>query len=229
MNLLAEQLRPLHKPRSDNSKPMSIRLAPGSPYGRDLDTGLRFAVVLIMLAVGMVLLIACANLAGLQLARSAARQKEMGVRVSLGASRGRIIRQLLTECALLGLIAGGVSLLMTWWILRVTVVAISATLPAEWGAFALHVAPDLQIFGYVSGISIFAGVLFGLTPALESSRPDLVSALKEEGSRFASLIGRHRMRGAFITIQVMVCLTLMISGGLLIRKLHARAGDGPRL
>jgi putative ABC transport system permease protein len=107
---------------------------------------------------------------------------------------------------------------MTWGILHVTVVAISATLPAEWGAFALNVAPDMQIFAYVFVISLAAGVLFGLTPALESSKPDLVSALKEEGSHFASLIGRHRMRGVFIAIQVAVCLVLMIAGGLLIRS-----------
>ena len=218
VDLLEEQLRTQHAPHSDASKPMSIQITPGSPFGRDLDINLKFAIVLIMCAVGMVLLIGCANLAGLQLARSAARRKEIGVRVSLGASRGRLFRQLLTECAFVGLIAGGVSLVMTWGILHVTVVAISATLPAEWGVFALHVAPDMQIFAYVFVISLVAGVLFGLTPALESSKPDLVSALKEEGSHFASLIGRHRMRGVFITIQVAICLVLMIAGGLLIRS-----------
>ena len=218
MDLLAEHLRAQHAPHTGASKRMSIQISRGSPFGRELDTGLKFAIVLTTCAVGMVLLIACANLAGLQLARSAARRKEMGVRASLGASRCRIIRQLLTECALLGLIAGGVSLLMTWWILHLAVVAISATLPAEWGAFALHVAPDMQIFRYVFLISLVAGVLFGLSPALESSKPDLASALKEEGSAFAALIGRHRMRGAFITIQVAVCLVLLIAGGLLIRS-----------
>ena len=218
MDLLAEQLSAQHMTYSDASKPMSIQISPGSPFGRELDINLKFAIVLIMCAVGMVLLIACANLAGLQLARSAARRKEIGVRASLGASRGRLFRQLLTECALLGLIAGGVSLLMTWGILHVTVVEISATLPAEWGAFALHVAPDMQIFAYVFVISLVAGVLYGLTPALESSKADLVSALKEESSHFASLIGRHSMRGVFITIQVAVCLVLMIAGGLLIRS-----------
>lgn len=218
MNLLAEQLRPLHAPHSDFSKPMMLELYPGSPFGRDLDVNLKFAVALILCAVGMVLLIACANLASLQLARSAARQSEIGIRLSLGASRGRLIRQLLTESALLGLLAGIVSLFLTWWVLRLLIVEISATLPAEWGAFALHVTPDMQIFGYVFGISVLAGVLFGLMPALESSKPNLTSALKEEGTHFAFVAGKGRIRDGLIATQVAVCLVLMISGGLLIRS-----------
>lgn len=218
MNLLAEQLRSLHAPHSDFSKPSTVQVYPGSPFGRDIDINLKFAIALIMCAVGMVLLIACANLASLQLARSAARQSEIGIRLSLGASRGRLIRQLLTESALLGLLAGVVSLFLTWWILRLLIVEISATLPADWGSFALHVTPDMQIFGYVFGISILAGVLFGLMPALESSKPNLTSALKDEGRHFAFLSGKGRLRDGLIVIQVAVCLVLMISGGLLIRS-----------
>ncbi len=218
MNLLAEQLRSQHAPHSDASKPVTIQLYPGSPFGRDLEAGLQFAIALIMCAVGMVLLIACANLASLQLARAAARQNEMGIRLSLGASRGRLIRQLLTESALLGLLAGVVSLFLTWWILRLLVVEIAATLPAEWGAFALRVAPDMQVFGYVFAVALLAGLLFGLAPALESSKPGLSSALKEEAAHFVFSTGKWRMRDGLVAVQVAVCLVLMIAGGLLIRS-----------
>ena len=218
MNLLGEQLRPQHAPHSDGSKPVTIQLYPGSPFGRDLEAGLNVAVALIMCAVGMVLLIACANLASLQLARGSARQNEMGIRLSLGASRGRLIRQLLTESAILGLLAGVASLFLTWWILRLLVVQISATLPAAWGAFALHVAPDMRVFGYVFGVSLLAGLLFGFAPALESSKPSLASALKEEGAQFVFSTGKWRVRDGLIAVQVAVCLVLMIAGGLLIRS-----------
>ena len=170
-----------------------------------------------MSAVGMVLLIACANLASLQLARSAARQSEIGVRISLGASRSRLIRQLLTESALLGVAAGAVSMVLTYWVLRLFIVEIVAALPAEWGAFALRVSPDMQIFGYVFVISLLAGVLFGLLPALESSKPNLISAIREEGTRF-SLTGKNRLRDGLIIVQVAVCLVLLINGGLLLRS-----------
>jgi predicted permease len=218
MNILAEQLRVLHSPHSEDIKPKTIQIYPGSPFGREIDTDLNFAVALIMCAVGMVLLIACANLASLQLARSAARQKEMGVRLSLGAKRGRLVRQLLTESALLGLISGGVSLLMTWCVLHLLVVEISATLPAEWGAFALHVTPDMQIFCFVFAISLLAGVIFGLVPALESSKPNLTSALKEEGGLPVLAAGKGRFREVLIGIQVTVRLVLLIAGGILIRS-----------
>jgi macrolide transport system ATP-binding/permease protein len=216
--LLAEQQRVLHEPHSEGIKPRTIQIFPGSPFGREIDSGLNFAVALIMCAVGMVLLIACANLAGLQLARSAARQKEMGVRLSLGARRGRLIRQLLTESALLGLISGAVSLLMTWCVLHLLVVQIAATLPAEWGALALHVAPDIQIFGFVFAISLLAGMIFGLVPALESSKPNLTSALKEEDGLPVLSAGKGRLREALIGIQVTVSLVLLIAGGVLIRS-----------
>ena len=142
----------------------------------------------------------------------------MGIRLSLGTSRGRLIRQLLTESALLGLLAGFVSLFLTWWILRFLVAEISATLPAEWGAFALHVAPDMQVFGYVFAVALLAGLLFGLAPAWESSKPSLSSALKEEGAHFVFSTGKFRMRDGLIAVQVAVCLVLMIAGGLLIRS-----------
>src|SRR5579871_121421 len=217
LNVLADQLRPLHSPHSDSSKPLTVLLYPGSPFGRTLDIDLKFAIALIMCAVGMVLVIACANLASLQLARSSARKSEIGVRLSLGASRGRLIRQLLTESAVLGLLAGVASMALTCWILRLLILEISATLPAAWGAFALHVTPDIQIFGYVFVISLVAGLSFGLVPALESSKPNLISVLKEEGAHHL-FGGKNRLRDALIAVQVAVCLVLLIAGGLLIKS-----------
>ncbi len=219
MNVVAEEVRKLHAPNSAGSRPGTISLFPGSPFGRDLESGLNFVVAVIMCAVGMVLVIACANVASLQLARSAARQKEIGVRLSLGATRRRLIRQLLTESALLGVVSGAVALLLTWWILHVLIVQLSTNLPTEWRELAVHVTPDMRVFAYVFLVSIAAGVMFGLAPALEASRPDLTAALKEEGREFAFLSGKKRLvRGGLTAIQVAVCLVLMITGGILLRS-----------
>src|SRR5437868_6985437 len=122
--------------------------------------------------------IACANVASLQLARAAARQNELGMRLSLGASRLRIIRQLLTESALLGLVAGAVALLFSWVFLEVVVIVIADAFPAEYGTFIFHVTPDLGIFAYVFCLSLVAAILFGLAPAFESSGAALSSAMK---------------------------------------------------
>jgi predicted permease len=222
MTLLKGRVRTLHAPHSEGSHATTISLTPGSHIGPidgavQHDPGLAFALLLILGAVGLVLLIACANVGSLQLARSAARQREMGVRLSVGASRLRIIRQLLTESALLGLIAGGASLLMTWWALRLLMLGIAASLPLEWGSLALHVEPDLHVFTYVFVLSLFASVLFGLAPALQSSRPSLSSALKEEGSGSALRISNSRLRDLLMGTQAAACLFLLIGAGLLIR------------
>ena len=229
LNVFGEGLRKLHASNSESSRPGTISLYPGSPFGREVDSGLNFVLSVIMCAVAMVLVIACANVASLQLARSAARQKEIGVRLSLGATRTRLIRQLLTESALLGVVSGAVSLLLTGWVLHVLLVRLSASLPAEWGTLALHLAPDMRVFTYVFFISMVAGVMFGLAPALESSRTDLTAALKEEGRQFAFLSRMKRfMRGGLIAVQIAVCLVLMVAGGILLRSsinvLHMDAG-----
>ena len=218
MNVLAEHLRTLHDPQSDLGKPMSAIVWPGSPFPLPIKEygGLKYAILLIMAAVGMVLVIACANVASLQLARAASRQNELSMRLSLGASRARIIRQLLTESALLGLIAGGTALLISWALLQALVVVVANAFPDEIGTFIFHVTPDPGIFAYVFVLSLVAGVLFGLAPALESSSTALSSALK--ASAGGSSLRSRRLRDALIAVQVTVSVVLMIAGSMLIRS-----------
>lgn len=224
MTAVANRIRTLHDPHSELSHPVIARIGPGSPFPRDLDNGLKLAILFLMVAVGMVLVIACANVASLQLARAASRQSELCLRLSLGATRGRLVRQLLTESVLLGLIAGTIALLFTWALLRIAVTAIAGAVPAEWGSFVLNVTPDLKIFAYVFTISLVAGVFFGLAPALESSRSALASAINV--STMSSPIRSRRMRGILIGAQVAASLVLLIAGSMLIRSsIHALRMD----
>ena len=125
--------------------------------------------MLILGSVGLVLVIACANVACLQLARAASRHNELTMRLSLGAGRLRFICQLLTESALLSVVAGAIALLFSWAFLQMIVVITANAFPSEYGTFVFHVTPDLAIFAYVFCLSLLAAVLFGLAPAFESS------------------------------------------------------------
>jgi len=214
--LLTSQFRNLHDPNSELSRPATALLSPGSPLPGKLPGSLKFTILLIMIAAGMVLVIACANVASLQLARATTRQSELCMRLSLGASQGRLIRQLLTESALLGLLAGLIALPCTWAILKAGATMFMQAFPVEVGTIVLHVTPDLEVFGYVLAISVFAGLLFGLAPALESSRPALFSAIK--GSVGSSPVRSRRLRDLLIASQVAVSLVLMIAGSMLIRS-----------
>jgi predicted permease len=218
MSLLTDHLRTLHDPHSELGKPATAVLWPGSPFPLPINhyAGLRYAVLLIMAAVGMVLVIACANVASLQLARAASRQKELSMRLSLGASRLRIIRQLLTESALLGLLAGFSALLFSWAMLQVLIVVAQSELPASFGTLVYHVTPDVGIFGYAFILSLVAGVLFGLAPALESSGAAVSSAARNGSG--ASPMRSRRLRDFLMALQVSVSLVLMIAGAMLVRS-----------
>ena len=215
MTVVSDRVRTLHDPRSESAKPATVLVWPGSPFPLPLTQyrGLTLTILLIMAAAAMVLVVACANVASLQLARARSRQSELLTRLSLGASRQRLIRQLLTESALLGLLAGVVALFFAWAFLRVAVTAVAAALPAGEGALVFNVTPDLAVFAYVFAMSLGAGVLFGLAPALESSR----SAVSF-GRTSTSPAGSRRLQDVFVGAQVSLSLVLLIAGSLLIQS-----------
>ncbi len=216
MSSIAARQFKLHKSTDARNEVTGILITPGSPFPREFDSGLRFAIFLIMLATAMVLVIACANVASLQLARAASRQNELAVRISLGASRRRLIRQLLTESALLGLMAGAVAMLCSWAMLRVLAKVAKDLLPSDMGTFIVNVNPDAEIFAYVFGISIVAGVLFGLAPTLESTRSALSSWMKANSAM--SPARNRRMRDWLTGGQVAVSFVLLIAGSMMVRS-----------
>jgi len=175
-------------------------------------------IVPVLIAFGLVLFIACANVANLLLARAAMRQKEVGVRLALGANRLRVIRQLLTESALISVIGGLVGLLAASWILRILYHVLLARLP-EFPPY-LNFQLDYRIFGFTMLVAISAGVAAGLAPALQASRPDLTSALKDEGSIFGQHLSQSRLRNGLVVTQIAMSLTLLIGAGSLARNLQ---------
>ncbi|MCU1318425.1 MAG: hypothetical protein JWN63_3747 [Candidatus Acidoferrum typicum] len=214
LGVLAAQLRNSYPEDERNS---SISVVSGSDNLAALDSETWPVVVAAMTAVALLLLIACANVASLLLARAAARRKEIAVRLALGAGRWRLLCQLLTESLLIALLAGVLGLALAGWMLHLLIVEIASALPSFWGTIALQISPDVRIFAYTLLVSCMAGIAFGLAPALQASKSDVNSALKEEGSAFGQRLSRSRLRGILIAGQMAACLVLLISSALLLR------------
>jgi macrolide transport system ATP-binding/permease protein len=176
----------------------------------------------VLAAFALVLLIACANVANLLLARASVRQREIALRLSVGAGRWRLVRQLLTESLLLS-IAGGAfgSVIAFWSFIRITQL-VTSHLPHDFPPFAVNVAPNLHVLAYALALSLFTGIAFGLVPALRSSRLDLNSAVKGDGTLFGA--GKRSGRFLLNTLvgsQVSVCMVLLLAAGLLLRGLYS--------
>ncbi len=177
-------------------------------YVRDV----RQALYVLLGAVGFVLLIACANVTSLMLARAATRQKEMAVRAALGAGRWRIVRQLLTESVLLSIFGGGLGLLLAQW----GVTAILAISPTGAIPRVAEIGLDKSVLLFTAAVALLTGLLFGLAPALQASRPDLQETLKETARGTTGR--RHWLRSAMVVTEIALTLILLVGAGLMIRS-----------
>jgi predicted permease len=177
----------------------------------------------LMATTGMVLLIACANLANLLLARAIGRQKEIAVRLAIGASRGRIVLQLLTETLSLAALGGLVGLAIAFWADRAL---LRIYLPSDSTGLNITTLPDLRILIFTLGVTILTGVVFGLVPALQTTRPDVGRVLKDEAG--AVVGGGHTgLRKTLVVAQVALSLLLLIGAGLFLRSLENLSNLGP--
>jgi len=214
LNVLAAQLRASH-PEDDPNAGVSV--VSGRNNIATLEPQDWAVVTAAMFAVALLLLIACANVASLLLSRASTRRKEIAVRLAIGAGRWRLLRQLLTESVLIALWAGAIGLPLAGWMLHLLIVEIASVLPSYWGTIALQISPDVRIFTYSLLVSCATGVAFGLVPALQASKADVNSALKDEGTSFGQRLSRSRLRGILIASQIAACLVLLISSALLLR------------
>jgi predicted permease len=219
MSALTEQLG---REYPGANRKATVRLKRASGFA-SVDEEAAQIFLILPLSVVLVLLIACANVANLMLARAARRQKEIGTRLALGATRLRIIRQLLTESLLIALAGGALGLLLTWWSLKVLYPALLAqsALPGNFlASLAIDLEPDYRVFGFTLLMALLTGVAAGLAPSLQASRPNLTQALKGEGSVFGEHLSQSRLRNGLIVAQLACSLALLVSAGLLVRNLQ---------
>jgi predicted permease len=199
-----------------------IDVLPGSQGRASFRQELSTPLWVLMAITGVVLLIACANLANLLLARATGRQKEIAVRLAIGASRGRIVRQLLIETLCLSGLGGLAGLALAFWADKAL---LALYLPADSSGLKISTAPDARILLFTLAVTILTGILFGLVPALQATKPDIGRTLKDQAG---AVVGGHGgLRKTLVVAQVALSLLLLIGAGLFLRTLNNLSSLGP--
>jgi predicted permease len=210
---LGAQLREEHPAVNQN---IGFTLVPARALPESLNRGASGLVGFVLAVTGLVLLAACANVAGVLLSKVASRTQEIAVRQSLGATRGRLVRQWLTESLLLAALGTAAGLFLAAWIGD----ALKLLVPPDFTGFAPDLRLDLRVLLFALGLTILTGVLCGLFPALRAGRADVYSALKSGAKGATGALGRTRLQQAFVVAQIAVSLLLLVVAGLLLRSLR---------
>ena len=211
-------------PNPDNAT-TSVTVQRATLFGNTEDFRFKAVVTLLMVIVGMVLMIACANLANMQMAKASGRQREIAVRLALGAGRRRLVRQLLTESTLLALAGGAGGVVLSLWGTR-ALWLVAGQFAGSYSAFVTQIKPDPRVFTYTLLLSLCTGVLFGMSPALQGSRLNLTTALKDAGTAFGQRLDRSRLRGLLVAGQMALSTLFLIVAGLLARgMIRAQTSD----
>ena len=217
LDVVAARLRAEH-PQTNKDRRITVRPTADTRLHPEADRMLAWIVSGTMLAVALVLVIACANVAGMLLARAAARQREIAIRLAVGAGRGRLVRQLLTESLILGVLGAGVGLVLASWLTRLLTTFQLPILPI---ALSLDLRLDTRVLTFTAGVALLTGIFAGLAPALRATRANLVWDLK--GDTAGARVGGRSWsaRDVLVVGQIAVTIVLLVTAGLLVRSLLA--------
>ena len=189
------------------------------PLHQQLVAGVRLTVLVLWGAVGLVMLLACVNVASLMISRTVARQREMAVRAAVGARRWQLIRQLLTESVIGGLMGGALGLLVAVWGTR----GIASLVPKEFTTSVYdlnNIRLDWRVFAFTVGLSVLTGIVFGLVPAFTASKPNLINALRNSRSSGLMSFGLRSVRGWLVVVELALAVVLLLGAGLLVRSFN---------
>jgi macrolide transport system ATP-binding/permease protein len=220
MDTIAAQLALAHPETNANRHVIVYAAGNGRPSFRAI---LRPITWILLGIVALILLIACANVANLLLARSSARRKEIAIRLALGASRGRLVRQLMTESVLLAFLGGSAGLVLSMWTTNV-LMALKPSVPLP---ININVRTDWRVVAFTFLFSLLAGAIFGLVPALQASKPEIVPVLKDESSAFGYRHSLLSLRNVLVIAQVSMSLVVLIGAGLFLRSLRNAQSINP--